>query len=250
MDPSSYAGAVHLDRPRLHLSEVLGQLDDAYVTADEAPESPRRRTLVELVGGATGRVEAANEAWTHHVDALIVQEMLGAALQSCVLVDLLSEVVIRDGDAAVSPTPAELDLHDRVRAILAAARPSLVLAVDAVADAAVFESHASRQSTVDTMLDLMLAADQMREWFRARSEARLPTDRAARETALLSVTLARHCLDRTVAAVEALNDGEPEAAFRDLSAAGSAIGVCEDRLPEDAIFLWPLITESLDNLRQ
>ena len=60
--------------------------------------------------------------------------MLGGALQSCVLIDLLSEVVVRDAAPRSSPRRAELELHDRVRAILAAARPALVLAEDAVAD--------------------------------------------------------------------------------------------------------------------
>ena len=39
---------------------------------------------------------------------------------------------------------------------------------------------------------------------------------------MLGVTLARHCLDRGVAALEALSDGDAEAAARDLRAAGSA----------------------------
>jgi hypothetical protein len=83
-----------------------------------------------------------------------------------------------------------------------------------------------------------------------RSEDRLPADPEARETAMLAVTLVRHCLDRTVAAIEALSEGEPEAARRDLLAANWALTVCEDRLLEDVMVLWPPITESLDNLQQ
>jgi hypothetical protein len=191
-------------------------------------------------------------------------------VQSCELIDLLAEVVVRDARGA-SPTPAELDLHDRVRPLVAGARPDLVMAEDTAADPMTWAKVSSatgsfgdavllelvaleggehQQPISDTMLDLMLAADRIRDRLRLRSETRLPADPAAREDAMLAATLARHCLDRTVAAVEALTEGESEGAYRDLHAAGSALEVCAERLPEDVNAIRPLITESLDNLRQ
>jgi hypothetical protein len=242
---------MQLDRPRLELAEALGQLDDAYATADHAPESPRRRTLVLLAGMAIVNVEGAGEHWNRG-DVLPARSMLGCAVQCCVLLDLLAEVVVRDS-SATSPTPAELDLHDRVRAILAPARPALVMAGDTVADERFADDQqpgALRQPLTDTRLDLMLAADAMRERLRARSEDRLPADAEARETAMLTVTLIRHCLDRTVAAIEALSEGDPEAASRDLQAASWALTVCEERLLDEVAALWPPILEGLDNLQQ
>lgn len=243
---------MQLDRPRLELAEALGQLDDAYGMADHAPESPRRRTLVLLIEVATASVEGANAYWTRG-DVVFARGMLGCAVQCCVLLDLLAEVVVRDQASGASPTPAELDLHDRVREIVAAARPALVMAEDTTADERFAEHHefvGFRQPLSDTRLDLMLAADAMRERLRVRSEDRLPADPEARETAMLAVTLIRHCLDRTVAAIEALSEGDPEAASRDLAAANWALTVCEERLLEDVMVLWPPITESLDNLQQ
>ena len=105
-----------------------------------------------------------------------------------------------------------------------------------------------RQSRTDTLLDLMLAVGRIREWFEQRSGARLPADPAARETAMLGVTLARHCLDRSVAALEALNDGEAEAAARDLRAAESALVMCQERLPEDVATLRPPVADVLHSL--
>jgi hypothetical protein len=263
---------VYLDRPRLHLAEALGSLGDAYQVVDEAPESPRRRTLVDLIGGAIMRVEHAGDAWVaSKLNPAFIRSILGGAVQSCVLVDLLSEVVVRDAGSTSSPTAAELDLHDRVRGILASARPALVIAEDTAADARIWvpvvppvagafddailelvadERDEPHQPTTDTMLDLMLAADRIRERLQQRSDAPLAADPAAREDAMLAVTLARHCLDRTVAGIEALTEGEPDVAFRDLHAANSALEVCEDRLPEDVNAMWPLIAESLDNLNQ
>jgi hypothetical protein len=65
---------------------------------------------------------------------------------------------------------------------------------------------------------------------------------------MLGVTLARHCLDRGVAALEALSDGDADAAVRDLRAAESALVVCEERLPEDVMTLRPLALDILRNL--
>ena len=137
----------------------------------------------------------------------------------------------------------------------AAVRPALVMAEDTAADAcgmgvaaASRQSSDDRQSRSDTLLDLMLAVGQIREWFEQRSGARLPADPAARETAMLGVTLARHCLDRSVAALEALSDGDAEAAARDLRAAESALVVCEERLPDDVATLRPPVADVLHSL--
>jgi hypothetical protein len=247
---------MHLRRRlTLGVPEILGQLDDAYALADNAPESPRRRTLVELLGNAIGLIESAAEDWDRVAPGSTVRAKLSAALESLVLVDLLAEVVVRDGDGGVSPTADELLLHDRVRETTAAVRPALVMAEDAAADAAMWdsvgdESSDDRQSRSDTLLDLMLAVGQIREWFEQRSGARLPAHPAARETAMLGVTLARHCLDRSVAALEALSDGDAEAAARDLRAAESALVVCEERLPDDVATLRPPIADVLHSLER
>ena len=257
-------------RLTLGVPEILGQLDDAYALADHAPESPRRRTLVELLGNAIGLIESAAEDWDRVAPGSTVRAKLSAALESLVLVDLLAEVVVRDGDGGVSPTADELLLHDRVRETTAAVRPALVMAEDAAADAAMWEhmespvtrlgdgqfimhlvggeSSDDRQSRSDTLLDLMLAVGRIREWFEQRSGARLPAHPAARETAMLGVTLARHCLDRSVAALEALSDGDAEAATRDLHAAQSALVVCEERLPDDVATLRPPVADVLHSL--
>jgi hypothetical protein len=177
-------------------------------------------------------------------------------------------VVVRDGSGARSPSPAELDLHDRVRRLTAAVRPELVIAEDVTAESARFDhtplietldddqtvvarlADGEEQSLTDTLLDLMLAVGRMREWFEHRSSARLPADPAARETAMLGVTLARHCLDRGVAALEALSDGDADAAARDLRAAQSALVVCEERLREDVMTLRPLVLDVLRSLER
>ena len=245
---------MHLRRRlTLGVPEILGQLDDAYALADHAPESPRRRTLVELLGNAIGLIESAADDWDRVAPGSTVRAKLSAALESLVLVDLLAEVVVRDGDGGVSPTADELLLHDRVCETTAAVRPALVMAEDAAADAAMWdsvgdESSDDRQSRSDTLLDLMLAVGQIREWFEQRSGARLPAHPAARETAMLGVTLARHCLDRSVAALEALSDGDAEAAARDLRAAESALVVCEKRLPDDVATLRPPVADVLHSL--
>ena len=245
---------MHLRRRlTLGVPEILGQLDDAYALADHAPESPRRRTLVGLLGNAIRLIESAAADWDRVAPGSIVRAKLSAALESLVLVDLLAEVVVRDGDGGVSPTADELLLHDRVREATAAVRPALVMAEDAAADAAMWdsvgdESSDDRQSRSDTLLDLMLAVGQIREWFEQRSGARLPAHPAARETAMLGVTLARHCLDRTVAALETLSDGDAEAAARDLRAAESALVVCEERLPDDVATLRPPVADVLHSL--
>lgn len=247
---------MHLRRRlTLGVPEILGQLDDAYALADHAPESPRRRTLVELLGNAIGLIESAAEDWDRVAPGSTVRAKLSAALESLVLIDLLAEVVVRDGDGGVSPTADELLLHDRVRETTAAVRPALVMAEDAAADAAMWdsvgdESSDDRQSRSDTLLDLMLAVGQIREWFEQRSGARLPAHPAARETAMLGVTLARHCLDRSVAALEALSDGDAEAAARDLRAAESALVVCEERLPDDVATLRPPVADVLHSLER
>jgi hypothetical protein len=247
---------MHLRRRlTLGVPEILGQLDDAYALADHAPESPRRRTLVELLGNAIGLIESAAEDWDRVAPGSTVRAKLSAALESLVLIDLLAEVVVRDGDGGVSPTADELLLHDRVRETTAAVRPALVMAEDAAADAAMWdpvgdESSDDRQSRSDTLLDLMLAVGQIREWFEQRSGARLPAHPAARETAMLGVTLARHCLDRSVAALEALSDGDAEAAARDLRAAEGALVVCEERLPDDVATLRPPVADVLHCLER
>lgn len=247
---------MHLRRRlTLGVPEILGQLDDAYALADHAPESPRRRTLVELLGNAIGLIESAAEDWDRVAPGSTVRAKLSAALESLVLIDLLAEVVVRDGDGGVSPTADELLLHDRVRETTAAVRPALVMAEDAAADAAMWdsvgdESSDDRQSRSDTLLDLILAVGQIREWFEQRSGARLPAHPAARETAMLGVTLARHCLDRSVAALEALSDGDAEAAARDLRAADSALVVCEERLPDDVATLRPPVADVLHSLER
>ena len=245
---------MHLRRRlTLGVPEILGQLDDVYALADHARESPRRRTLVELLGNAIGLIESAADDWDRVAPGSTVRAKLSAALESLVLVDLLAEVVVRDGDGGVSPTADELLLHDRVCETTAAVRPALVMAEDAAADAAMWdsvgdESSDDRQSRSDTLLDLMLAVGQIREWFEQRSGARLPAHPAARETAMLGVTLARHCLDRSVAALEALSDGDAEAAARDLRAAESALVVCEERLPDDVATLRPPVADVLHSL--
>jgi len=245
---------MHLRRRlTLGVPEILGQLDDVYALADHARESPRRRTLVELLGNAIGLIESAADDWDRVAPGSTVRAKLSAALESLVLVDLLAEVVVRDGDGGVSPTADELLLHDRVCETTAAVRPALVMAEDAAADAAMWdsvgdESSDDRQSRSDTLLDLMLAVGQIREWFEQRSGARLPAHPAARETAMLGVTLARHCLDRSVAALEALSDGDAEAAARDLRAAESALVVCEKRLPDDVATLRPPVADVLHSL--
>ncbi len=247
---------MHLRRRlTLGVPEILGQLDDAYALADHAPESPRRRTLVELLGNAIGLIESAAEDWDRVAPGSTVRAKLSAALESLMLVDLLAEVVVRDGDGGVSPAADELLLHDRVRETTAAVRPALVMAEDAAADAAMWdsvgdESSDDRQSRSDTLLDLMLAVGQIREWFEQRSGARLPAHPAARETAMLGVTLSRHCLDRSVAALEALSDGDAEAAARDLRAAESALVVCEERLPDDVATLRPPVADVLHSLER
>jgi hypothetical protein len=259
---------VHLGRSRLGLAAILATLDDAYRIADESDESPRRPTLVDLLGTAIRQLEAANGDWDHGLSARGVHRNLGVALQSLALVDLLAEVVVRDGSGARSPTPAELDLHDRVRQLTAAVRPELVIAEDVTAEFALFDRTPlietlddnqtvvvrlpddEVQSLTDTLLDLMLAVGRMREWFEQRSTARLPADPAARETAMLGVTLARQCLDRGVAALEALSDGDSDAAARDLRAAESALVVCEERLPEDVITLRQLVVDVLHSLER
>jgi hypothetical protein len=245
---------MHLRRRlTLGVPEILGQLDDAYALADHARQSPRRRTLVELLGNAIGLIESAADDWDRVAPGSTVRAKLSAALESLVLVDLLAEVVVRDGDGGVSPTADELLLHDRVCETTAAVRPALVMAEDAAADAAMWdsvgdESSDDRQSRSDTLLDLMLAVGQIREWFEQHSSARLPAHPAARETAMLGVTLARHCLDRSVAALEALSDGDAEAAARDLRAAESALVVCEKRLPDDVATLRPPVADVLHSL--
>ena len=245
---------MHLRRRlTLGVPEILGQLDDAYALADHAPETPRRRPLVGLLGNAIRLIESAAADWDRVAPGSIVRAKLSAALESLVLVDLLAEVVVRDGDGGVSPTADELLLHDRVCETTAAVRPALVMAEDAAADAAMWdsvgdESSDDRQSRSDTLLDLMLAVGQIREWFEQRSGARLPAHPAARETAMLGVTLARHCLDRTVAALETLSDGDAEAAARDLRAAESALVVCEERLPDDVATLQPPVADVLHSL--
>ena len=245
---------MHLRRRlTLGVPEILGQLDDAYALADHAPESPRRRTLVGLLGNAIRLIESAAEDWDRVAPGSTVRAKLSAALESLALVDLLAEVVVRDGDGGVSPTADELLLHDRVRETTAAVRPALVMAEDAAADAAMWdsvgdESSYDRQSRSDTLLDLMLAVGQIREWFEQRSGARLPAHPAARETAMLGVTLARHCLDRTVAVAQRLQRGDAEAAARDLRAAESALVVCEERLPDDVATLRPPVADVLHSL--
>ena len=246
---------MHLRRRlTLGVPGILGQLDDAYVLVDHAPESPRRRTLVELIGTAIRLIESADEDWDRDTPAYVVRAKLGVALESLVLVDLLAEVVVRDGDGRETPTPAELELHDRVRELASGVRPALVMAEDTAAEERYGRScrrprrRTTVQSRTDTLLDLMLAVGRIREWFEQRSGARLPADPAARETAMLGVTLARHCLDRSVAALEALNDGDAEAAARDLRAAESALVVCEERLPEDVATLRPPVADVLHSL--
>lgn len=246
---------MHLRRRlTLGVPEILGQLDDAYVLADHAPESPRRRTLVDLIGTAIRLIESADEDWDRDTVGDVARAKLGVALESLVLVDLLAEVVVRDGDGRETPTPAELELHDRVRELASGVRPALVMAEDTAAEDAVWEvapqsaTPDGRQSRTDTLLDLMLAVGRIREWFEQRSGARLPADPAARETAMLGVTLARHCLDRSVAALEALNDGEAEAAARDLRAAESALVMCQERLHEDVATLRPPVADVLHSL--
>jgi len=248
---------VHLGRSRLGIAAILATLDDAYAIADESAESPRRRTLVDLLGTAIRQLEAANSDWDRGLSARGVHRNLGVALQSLALVDLLAEVVVRDGSGARSPSPAELDLHDRVRQLTTAVRPELVIAEDVTAEFALFDRTErfeavddEEQSLTDTLLDLMLAVGRMREWFEQRSSARLPAGAAARETAMLGVTLARHCLDRGLAALEALSDGDAEAAARDLRAAQSALVVCEERLPEDVMTLRPLVLDVLHGLER
>ena len=97
---------MHLRRRlTLGVPEILGQLDDAYALADHAPESPRRRTLVELLGNAIGLIESAAEDWDRVAPGSTVRAKLSAALESLVLVDLLAEVVVRDGVTAECRPP-------------------------------------------------------------------------------------------------------------------------------------------------
>ena len=246
---------MRVGRPRLDLAVILGALDDAYAVADESPESQRRRTLVTLVGVAIDRIDGANDGWAHAGAARRVRRDLGIAVQSLDLIDLLAEVVVRDETGAQSPTPGELELHDRVRGYTTGVRPGLVIIEDTAAELAVLDpqdmvegSEAEPQSRSDTLLDLMLAVGRIRELFEQHSGARVPADAAAREAAMLGVTLVRHCLDRSVAALEALNDGDAEAAARDLWAAKHALAACEDLLANDVAALRPLVLDVLHRL--
>jgi hypothetical protein len=247
---------VRLGRPRLDLAAILGTLDDTYSVADGSPESPRRRTLVTLLGVAIHRIESADDGWDHAHAARRVHRDLGVAVQSLDLIDLLAEVVVRDETGSQSPTPAELQLHDRVREFTTAVRPALVLIGDDAAELAVLDpqavvegSHGEPQSRSDTMLDLMLAVGQLRELLEQRSDARLPADPTAREAAMVGVTLYRYCLERSVAALEALSDGDAEAAVRDLHAAENAAVVCDELVPGDALALRRIVADVTGPLR-
>src|SRR5262245_8144663 len=128
---------MHLRRRlTLGVPEILGALDDAYLVADEAPESPRRRTLVELTGTAIRMIESADDDWDRGLAGSSVRTKLGVALECVVFVDLLAEVVVRDGGGHSTPPPAELELHDRVREMVAGVRPLLVMAEDTAAEEA------------------------------------------------------------------------------------------------------------------
>lgn len=237
------------------LAPVLWQLEDARALLELAPRSPRRATLIRLLAPAIDELDAATDDWDAGVPDAAARGRLLLALQAIALIDLLGEVVVREGAAPgpAAPSADELALHDGVRVQLAAVRPQLALMED-VADEeqerlVPAEPDSRRHDPSSSVLvDLVLATRSVRDLLAAQTAAPAPVEPERREAALIAATLHRHCLERCAVALDELAADEPRLARRELESARSAIALCSSWLPADAAALDSAIGDVLDRL--
>ncbi len=237
------------------LAPVLWQLEDARALLEGAAPSPRRTTLIRLLAPAIEALDAATDDWDAGIPDAAARGRLLLALQAIALIDLLGEVVVRDGTAPgpSAPSADELALHDGVRGQLAAVRPQLALMED-VADEeqerlvpADGDRHRHEPSSA-VLVDLVLATRSVRDLLAAQTAEPAPAAPEGREAVLVAATLHRHCLERCAVALDELAADEPGPARRELESARSAIALCSAWLPADAAALDGAIGDVLDRL--
>jgi hypothetical protein len=210
------------------LLPLCAQVQRAGRALEPAPALPRTETLRRLCGYATGRLtHAALANERGEVDREVLHEVLAAA-DALVFGDQLLEIGVDSAGyvggwrasaatAVISPDTAERELHAAFAENTAGLPGRLRVVAETLADDVVSEMSSR---PVPSREQLELLGDEALGRLREGTAQAPPADPIGREHGMVWLTLCRFCLERALAAAEALADdrgvSEVEAGIRSL----------------------------------